>query len=149
MKSLALLSIMMVIAIILSCRTIEESSAPPLSLSTESYQKLDLVHAVQVLRTVCTSCHSEPSPASLQLAPPLYIVKNNYLKKTKNESDFVEKMVQFITYPTHEQAELHAEIEQYGLMDPVGYSKEELQSIAVFLYHNNLNKPDWLKIQEE
>jgi hypothetical protein len=53
-------------------------------------------------------------------------------------------MVQFILYPTANQSLMHSDVEQYGLMDPVGFSKEEIREIAEFIYDTNLEKPDWL-----
>ena len=66
------------------------------------------------------------------------------MAESANKEEFVEKMVQFILYPNAEQSMLHSDVEQYGLMDPVGFSEEDVRAIAEYIYENELEKPDWL-----
>lgn len=104
----------------------------------------EVVTAKETIETVCYVCHSPTAPPDDRFAPPLEIAKRNYLAETGSKDEFVEKMVQFILYPSAEQSMLHSDVEQYGLMDPVGFSEEDVTAIAEYICENELEKPDWL-----
>ncbi len=99
------------------------------------------------IETVCNMCHSPTAAPDKRLAPPLEIVKRNYLAATQSKEEFVDKVVQFILYPSAEQAMLHSDVEEFGVMDPVGFSEEDVRAIAIYIYENELEKPSWLKDQ--
>ena len=101
--------------------------------------------AKQNVETVCEACHNPTSGPENRIAPPLEIPKRNYIASTANKEEFVNKMVQFILNPTAKQSLMHSDVEQYGLMDPVGFSKEDVQNIAEYIYTTELQKPTWLK----
>ena len=115
----------------------------------EEMQNVDLVisemvNAKQNVETVCLACHHPSASPDDRIAPPLEIAKRNYLASTNSEEAFVEKMVQFILNPNAEQSLMHSDVEQYGLMDPVGFSKQDVQEIAEYIYNTDLEKPAWL-----
>ncbi|MGB0347221.1 MAG: hypothetical protein ACPGGA_07035 [Balneolaceae bacterium] len=124
-----------------ACTNKPEATTDP---ANTNFELAELVTAKENIETVCTACHSPTAPPEERFAPPLEIAKRNYMAVTANKDEFVEKMVQFILYPTTEQSMLHSDVEQYGLMDPVGFSEEDIRSIAEYIYENELEKPDWL-----
>jgi len=111
---------------------------------SNDFELMEIVSVKENIETVCYVCHSPTAPPDDRLAPPLEIAKRNYLAETETREEFVEKMVQFILKPTAEQSVLHSDVEQYGLMDPVGFSEEDIRAIAEYVYDNDLEKPDWL-----
>ncbi|MBO6793565.1 MAG: hypothetical protein JJ895_06625 [Balneolaceae bacterium] len=111
------------------------------------FEITEVVSAKEHIETVCYVCHSPTAAPDDRLAPPLEIAKRNYLAKTDSREEFVDKMVQFILMPTAEQAMLHSDVEQYGIMDPVGFSEQDVREIAEYIYDNKLEKPSWLKDQ--
>lgn len=117
--------------------------------TNEEIQRVDLVipefaNAKHNVETVCQACHHPTAAPQDRIAPPLEIAKRNYMASTNSKEEFVDKMVQFILNPTAEQSILHSDVEQYGLMDPVGFSREDVKEIAEYIYSTDLEKPDWL-----
>ena len=108
------------------------------------FELAEVVSAKENIETVCYACHSPSASPDDRFAPPLEVAKRNYLSDTAGRDEFVEKMVQFVLYPTAEQSVLHSDVEQYGLMDPVGFSEDDVRAIAEYIYDNELEKPDWL-----
>ena len=108
------------------------------------FELAEVVTAKENIETVCYACHSPTASPDDRFAPPLEIAKRNYIAETANKDEFVDKMVQFILYPSAEQSVLHSDVEQYGLMDPVGFSEKDVRAIAEYIYDNELEKPDWL-----
>ena len=109
-----------------------------------NYEQLDLKRGENIVQTVCNSCHDPSAAKTNRIAPPLELAKRNYLAVTNTEEEFAKKMVRFIMSPTEEEAELHKEVEEYGLMDPIGYSLTDIQSVAVYIYRTELEWPDWM-----
>ena len=124
-----------------SCTNKPEATKEP---SETEFELAEVVTAKDNIETVCYACHSPSATPDNRFAPPLEIAKRNYLVETANKAEFVDKMVQFILYQTAEQSMLHSDVEQYGLMDPVGFSEEDVRAIAEYIYENELEKPDWL-----
>lgn len=110
-----------------------------------NYEVAEVATAREHIETVCYMCHSPTAAPDDRLAPPLEIAKRNYLAATSSKEEFVDKMVQFIINPTAEQSMLHSDVEEFGIMDPVGFSKEDVRAIAEYIYENDLEKPTWLK----
>ncbi len=109
-----------------------------------NYEQLDLKRGENIVQTVCNSCHDPSAEKTNRIAPPLELAKRNYLAVTNTEEEFVKKMVRFIMNPTEEEAELHQDVEEYGLMDPLGYSLTDIQSVAVYIYRTELEWPEWM-----
>tara|TARA_R110000868_G_scaffold306734_2_gene568072 strand:+ start:11613 stop:12065 length:453 start_codon:yes stop_codon:yes gene_type:complete len=114
-----------------------------------NYGDLNLNKGKNIVQTVCITCHDPKASVSDRIAPPLEIVKRNYLATFEKERDFISSITNFIMHPTEEQARLHADIEENGLMDPLGYSEQEIQSVAMFIYRTNLERPDWLSSEDD
>jgi cytochrome c553 len=126
-----------------SCAKKEEDS----TTTNQPVQELELPPvstARQNIEAVCYVCHSPNQGPDERIAPPLEIPKRNYLASTNSRDEFVDKMVQFILNPTAQQSLMHSDVEQYGLMDPVGFSEQEVREIAEYIYDNDLERPDWL-----
>ena len=109
-------------------------------LSVEEHLK-----AIEIVTTVCESCHHPSAAPDHRLAPPLEIPKRNYLEASFSKDEFVAMLTNFIMAPSEDKAKLHSDIEEYGLMDPVGYTEEEIRMVATYIYETTLEKPDWLK----
>ena len=126
-----------------SCSRTNEVTSNPSAMKID-FAALDMKTGETIVQTVCISCHDPKASVSDRIAPPLEIIKRNYLAVSENEREFIGKLTAFVLHPTEEQAELHSDIDEYGLMDPLGYSKEEIQSVAMFIYRTELERPDWM-----
>ena len=91
----------------------------------------------------CVSCHHPTSPANSRLAPPMYAVKLHYLEAYPEEADFVAKMKAFLQNPNKENVLLKGAVEKFGVMPAMQFPEEEIEAIAIYMYHNKLTKPEW------
>ena len=101
--------------------------------------------AKEILTTVCQSCHHPSAAPNDRFAPPLQVAKLNYLALSNDKAEFVELWSDFILAPSPEKAKLHSDVDEFGMMDPLGYSEDQIRSIAIFVYDNELERPDWLE----
>lgn len=118
--------------------------------SNQNANKLDLSEAErlqskQIVESVCYECHHPTAAPDNRIAPPLEIAKRNYLASSSSKAEFVQMMTNFIKAPSEEDAVLHGEVEDFGLMDQLGYSETQIRDIAIFIYETDLEKPDWLE----
>lgn len=113
-------------------------------------RRLDLTEAQRlqaqtIVHDVCENCHHPTAAPDDRLAPPLEVAKRNYLKSSSGKREFVSQLTNFIKAPSEEKAKLHSDVDEFGIMDPLGYSEEEIRSVAIFIYETDLEKPDWLE----
>lgn len=109
-----------------------------------NFDELSMATGKEIVESVCISCHDPKNSVQDRIAPPLEIVKRNYLTISENERAFIANVTNFVMYPTVEQAKLHSDVEEFGVMDPLGFSKQEIQSVAMFIYRTELERPDWM-----
>ncbi len=126
-----------------SCSQTKETSYNPIS-DEINYDDLSLKSGKTIVQTVCITCHDPKKSKTDRIAPPLELVKRNYLTQSSNEDEFIQMITAFILTPTEEAAKLHNEVDEFGLMDPLGYSKKEIQSVAMYLYRTELERPNWV-----
>ncbi len=114
-----------------------------------NYADLNLNTGRAIVQSVCITCHDPKNSRTDRIAPPLEMVKRNYLSISNSESEFINRVTSFVLYPTKEEAKLHKDVDQFGLMDPLGYSKQDVLSVALYLYRTELERPEWLDSEEE
>ena len=110
----------------------EEKSIPNSELMTRGNQ---------LMETNCYSCHSPEAVHSSRVAPPMAAIKKHYLKDTGSEEEFSEAIRAFMQNPQVEHAKMKHAVEKFGLMPQMSLSEKELQSIAYYLYHTEIEKP--------
>lgn len=130
--------------LIYACGSPEQKVQQPENAQLSSVD-VEWVTAQEIVENVCFSCHHPTSRPDNRLAPPLEIAKRNYLASNPDRESFIDAMTTFVMAPTPEQAKLHSDVENFGVMDPLGYSEEQIREVAAFIYDNELTKPDWLE----
>lgn len=110
-----------------------------------NYEDLSLEKGKAIAESVCITCHDPIKPKMDRIAPPLELVKRNYVSITESEREFILLVTDFILSPTDEKAKLHEDVDIFGLMDPLGYSRTDVQSVAMYLYRTELEYPDWVE----
>ncbi|MDF2157326.1 cytochrome c [Algoriphagus sp. CAU 1675] len=97
-----------------------------------------------LLKKYCYVCHN-PNSASHDemLAPPLFGIKNHYLKAFPEKGAFIDAMSDFIKNPTEEKALLKGPVNRFGLMPRPAVSDEEIEVIVTYIKDNQLEKPKW------
>lgn len=142
MRSFLTIILLFLIFTGLACNQNIKSDYDPAKLNLNEAERMQ---AREVVESVCLQCHSPKAAPDDRIAPPLEIAKRNYLASSSSKAEFVDLMTNFIKAPTQEQAKLHSDIEEFGLMDPLGYSEKQIRDIAIFIYETDLDKPDWLE----
>ncbi|QAR30725.1 hypothetical protein EQP59_04915 [Ornithobacterium rhinotracheale] len=95
------------------------------------------------VRTQCYVCHHPTAPEENRAAPTLYEIKQVYLKSGASQEEFIKEFSDFTQRPTQEAAKMKEAVKKYGLMPNNGFSREDIEAIAKYVYENDLPKPDW------
>jgi len=109
-----------------------------------NYDELSFNSGKNIVQTVCITCHDPKNSTTDRIAPPLELVKRSYLMQSSNEEEFIRMISTFILTPSEEAAKLHSDVDEFGLMDPLGYSEKDIQGVAMYLYRTELERPDWV-----
>ncbi len=92
----------------------------------------------------CYACHQIDSEShDNMLAPPLARIKYTYKKKFDSEELFIAKMSDFLIEPTKQKAIMKGPVRRFGLMPVTGLSNEEIKELTKYIYHNELEYPEW------
>jgi cytochrome c2 len=97
---------------------------------------------VSVFSQNCTSCHSTKEGVNT-IAPSMVQLKKSYLNATENEDEFVDAMSHFLSAPSKERSKMPEALEQYALMPNLGFSVEQYRSVAAYIYHSDIENPNW------
>ncbi|MBO6522959.1 MAG: hypothetical protein JJ971_03970 [Balneolaceae bacterium] len=114
-----------------------------------NFEALNMHDGKMIVESVCVTCHDPDASVQDRIAPPLEIIKRNYLSISETESEFIIRMTNFVVHPSPEEAMLHADVDEFGLMDPLGYSEQDIQSVAMYIYRTELEHPDWMNSENE
>ena len=123
-------------------------SASLLTLSLTSVTSLQAEEQLQrggeILTTVCMVCHKIERGPNM-VAPPLFGVKNHYLRQHRERGEFVTAVSEWIVAPNAESSLMAGAVNRFKLMPAQTLSKEDAQAVAGYLYDVNLTEPDWYK----
>ena len=97
--------------------------------------------ALRVLAKNCISCHAPDS----KIAPNLLAIKTSYGKVSSNETEFANKMTDFLLNPTIDNSKMPKAIEKFGMMPNLGMDKEQYNAVATYLFNIDISNPDWYK----
>lgn len=98
----------------------------------------------RTLNQYCLSCHPAEKTAN-PIAPSLAEIKEFYLEQTTDEEEFVNTFADFLSNPSDENTQMKEAVNQFGIMPNMGFSDEQYRAIAVYLYHTEVEKPDWFE----
>jgi cytochrome c553 len=99
---------------------------------------------VQLMQTHCNNCHGVKGKTHDQLlAPPLWGVRMNYMKKYPEAEAFIESMSDFLTEPKHGDSLMPQAVDRFGLMPMLPLPDEILRPILSALYAGAVERPDW------
>ncbi len=79
----------------------------------------------------CITCHHETKSIS---APSLKIIKKRYHEAFKDKETFVNYMAEWVNSPNARGSIMQDMVKKYGLMPELGYDKETLEKIALYIY---------------
>lgn len=105
----------------------------------------------QLLETNCFSCHSPDASMDNRIAPPMVAVKRHYIDGSVSEATFTAELTEWVINPDSSKTKMPGAIQKFGVMPKMGFDEEQLAAIAYYIYHTELEQPDWFEqhYQEE
>ena len=147
MKYLIHLIISMLLILSYSCKkeksneVTENQSKDLISQSLEGYE---------LLKNQCYACHSPISSSHDEIiAPPMAAVKMRYSRSYTTKEEFVEAMVSWAMNPNKEKALMRGAVNRFQQMPKQAFVEEDLRKIAVYIYENELEEPEWFAAHEK
>lgn len=104
-----------------------------------------LAQGFNLLESNCFSCHSPDASIDNRIAPPMYAVKRHYVDENTTKEAFTADLINFMLDPSAEKSKMPGALERFGLMPKMIFSKDQLTSIAHYIYETELEKPDWFE----
>jgi len=101
-----------------------------------------VVTGQQQYEALCETCHDDTSQGTERVAPPMLAIKNQYLNTSISESEFIQNMVNYVLNPSEQNSKMPDAINRFGLMPNMAYSKTQIEPIASYVFHAELNKPN-------
>ncbi|MDX1903991.1 MAG: hypothetical protein SFU27_07520 [Thermonemataceae bacterium] len=105
----------------------------------------------ELLEKNCYTCHSPKTPMDSRIAPPMVAVKKHYINSKTTKEVFVKEFVNFASNPSKEKSKMPGAVQKFGLMPKMVFAVEDLKKIAVYIYDNDIESPEWFEkhYQEE
>ena len=100
-------------------------------------------NASQLYQQKCLICHDLGSSEANAVAPPMASVQRRYKMTYDNKEDFVTAMVAFTENPSEDKVMMIKAREKFNIMPKLSYDKKDLETIAAYIYDNELPKPAW------
>jgi cytochrome c551/c552 len=119
-------------------KKIHHGKPQPLVINTAENEGLLL------MKSKCYMCHSVTTKSHDDIiAPPMIAVKRHYTNKYDNKKDFVNAIVNWSVDPKEDNALMPGAINRFKVMPKMGFTKEDMEKIANYMYDNELEKPAW------
>jgi cytochrome c2 len=112
-------------------------------LAQETIYTESLKEGKTLLESKCNICHTVKENQDAMLAPPFAHIKKKYSKVYKTKSDFVTAITAFTVNPQTDNAIMFGALKQFKVMPKMGYTKEDVQKIANYIYDGEFAEPKW------
>jgi len=104
----------------------------------------------ELAKVHCYVCHNPNSPSHDEIiAPPLAAVKMRYGMQYKTEAEFVDAMVEWAMDPQESRSLMRGAVLKFKTMPKQLFKKDEIRKIAIYIYNNQLEEPDWFAAHEK
>ena len=87
-----------------------------------------------LLENTCLYCHTIGTPKEIEVAPPMQVVRDIYKQTYPVKEEFIKSFTEFCGKPDAEKSLMKSAIDQYGLIDDLGHTKEDVEEIAAYLF---------------
>ncbi len=88
----------------------------------------------KLMENTCLYCHKIGTSEEKEIAPKMQIIRDVYKKSFPSKEAFVNAFVKFTVSPAKENSIMPGSVEQYGLMEDSGITKDDVEDIAAYLY---------------
>ncbi|HRE59262.1 MAG TPA: DUF3365 domain-containing protein [Candidatus Kapabacteria bacterium] len=96
-----------------------------------------------LLEQTCFSCHSPNASMDNNIAPTIAAIKTSYMTQNPSLEEFTNDLTTFLTNPSVETSKMPDAITKYNLMPTMNIHKEQIASIAAYMYYTPIEKPEW------
>lgn len=97
-----------------------------------------------LMKNNCYVCHSPNATSHDSIIAPLFAaVKRRYSMQYGNKEDFVNAVVDWAASPHKEKALMYGAITKFKIMPKLFLEKSELEKIAIYIYENDVEQPEW------
>lgn len=149
MNKIALLSVMAT-TLIASCVLDEKKdmSQQLKDQKAELYQKE--TEGYQLLKDKCYVCHNPDAASHDELiAPPMAAVKMRYRMWYPDENEFTAALASWVLDPKPEKALMKGAVDRFKVMPSQEFEPGDVQKIALYIYQNKLEEPEWFAAHEK
>ena len=100
----------------------------------------------ELMQNNCYLCHNPKTSEESIIAPPMVLVKASYMENGISKNEFIDAMVSWVKNPNEESSKMPDAIKEYGLMPYQFYSENTLRQIADYMFDNEIEEPEWFKL---
>lgn len=141
--------LMMMSLLFISC-TEKKKELPKVvsnDLKTEFVQNSE---GYDLLKMRCYACHSVVSAShDAIIAPPMAAVKRRYSMQFSTKESFVNAITEWAINPNTNDAKMKGAVAKFQVMPKQNFKEEEIRKIAVYMYENGLEQPEWFAAHEK
>lgn len=132
------------ITIITSCgEQIQDQNTSTTEITIPDSYKISA--GFNLLQSTCFSCHSPNASANSTIAPLMSAIKKHYISEETSFDEFHHDFSTFLKNPSAENAKIPDAIESYGAMPKMNVNNAEIEKMALYIYHTELEKSDWFE----
>ena len=95
-----------------------------------------------VYERYCLACHKYDRSQPM-LAPPIFAVKDHYLRRFADPEALKVAMIRYITSGEKREILMPGAVQKFGEMPVLPYPEEALSEIIDFVLETDFSKPDW------
>lgn len=87
-----------------------------------------------LLESACLYCHRIEDYPEEEVAPKMQVIRDVYKGTYPDRQAFIDAFVKFSVQPSEELSIMQSAIDQYGLMEDAGHTKDDIEDIADYLF---------------
>ncbi len=114
---------------------------------------LEQTNSLELMVSLCFTCHHPDYGTTPRLAPPMFKVREHYYKNGISRDEFVSRITSYALNPTQEASIMPGAVRNFGLMPKTAFKPEDVSKIAAYIYDNDLSSAgwseEWKKYQEQ
>lgn len=95
-----------------------------------------------LFRNICMSCHKLDREPGM-IAPPLFAIKNHYLRVFPGKADFVKAVSEWLARPSADRTLMPGAVRRFNLMPLQPLSDQQRAGLAAYLFDTDFYEPGW------
>ncbi|NNK88065.1 MAG: c-type cytochrome [Flavobacteriaceae bacterium] len=96
----------------------------------------------ELMEAHCFSCHGPDASHDDRIAPPMFAVKQHYLRNGLSKEEFIISVQNWVKEPDKDHARMFGAVERFGVMPKNAIPEEAVKQIADYLYENEIERPE-------